>query len=282
MLAVVRTVLHRTRICAATLESRSERQADDETRTSLRSRWPARRAFLRRLELGLRRALTRPPLDGLARVEVSPAGLNAVASDPAYARAHRMGWLCMRKGFAGEATADELWLPPTWEVYERWCWVVLRRQLEAAGFVETQAAATRLGHDAAWCGVDRAGTLASLLFQARFPSWSAATQSRGRSLSSELRPDLVLLLETAGRVRFDVFDAKYRTTRSNVLDAMKSAHVYHDALQLDGKRPDRVTLLVPAGGGAPWLEESSFHDDHGVGVQVLAPGSGAPVLPRFP
>lgn len=70
---------------------------------------------------------------------------------------------------------------------------------------------------------------------------------------------------------FDVFDAKYSTSRQNVLDAIKSAHVYHDALRLRDRRLDSVSLLVPAGGGAPWLETDAFMAEHGVGVRVLAP-----------
>ena len=53
---------------------------------------------------------------------------------------------------------------------------------------------------------------------------------------------------------------------------MTSAHVYHDSLRLGDRRPEGSMLIVPAGGGAPWLEEREFHEEHRVGVHALCPG----------
>ena len=66
-----------------------------------------------------------------------------------------------------------------------------------------------------------------------------------------------------------MLDAKYRTGRSNVLDAMSSAHIYRDALRWHEQRADRAALLVPCGGGAPWLERPDFIHQHQVGVYAL-------------
>jgi hypothetical protein len=74
-----------------------------------------------------------------------------------------------------------------------------------------------------------------------------------------------------------VLDVKYRTSRVNVLDAMASAHVYQDSLRIGSRRPSATLLLIPAGGGAKWLEGIAFHSEHRVGVHVFSPGSNAAV-----
>ena len=66
-----------------------------------------------------------------------------------------------------------------------------------------------------------------------------------------------------------VFDAKYRTTRSNVLDAMSSSHIYRDALRWHQQKPESAVLLVPQIGGAPWMEQPEFIRAHQVGVCAL-------------
>jgi len=71
-------------------------------------------------------------------------------------------------------------------------------------------------------------------------------------------------------LRFVVFDAKYRASRANVLDAMASAHIYHDSLRIGLRRPEAAFLLVPSGGGTPWLEDAIFQAEHGVGVLPLS------------
>lgn len=72
-----------------------------------------------------------------------------------------------------------------------------------------------------------------------------------------------------------VLDAKCRSSRQNVLDAMRSAHLYQDALRWDGERPTCSLLLIPRGGVTTWLGSPTFHGAHQVGVQVLAPDSVA-------
>jgi hypothetical protein len=69
-----------------------------------------------------------------------------------------------------------------------------------------------------------------------------------------------------------VFDAKYRASRANVLEAMASAHIYQDSLRIGGDRPAGSLLLVPAAGGAPWLESPEFQGRHRVGISIMAPG----------
>ena len=93
------------------------------------------------------------------------------------------------------------------------------------------------------------------------------------SVSGQRIPDLVLKVERADDLRFMVLDAKYRTSRSNVLDAMESAHIYQDCLRIGSRRPEGSLLIVPAAGGAGWLEDPSFQEEHRVGIHVLSPDS---------
>jgi hypothetical protein len=52
---------------------------------------------------------------------------------------------------------------------------------------------------------------------------------------------------------------------------MASAHIYRDALRIDGRKPDLALLLVPARTGCGWLESEEFIAAHGLGVVVASP-----------
>ena len=75
-----------------------------------------------------------------------------------------------------------------------------------------------------------------------------------------------------------MLDAKYRTTRANVLDAMTSAHIYRDALRIDGKRIDSALLLVPRSECTSWLKDPAFIREHSVGVVELSPGADSGLM----
>lgn len=60
--------------------------------------------------------------------------------------------------------------------------------------------------------------------------------------------------------------------RQAVLEAIHSAHVYHDALRRFDQPALRSVLLLPARGDAvDWLHERSLVDAHGVGVVTCSP-----------
>ena len=92
------------------------------------------------------------------------------------------------------------------------------------------------------------------------------------SISKERVPDLVLTMYDSKGVRFIVLDAKYRTSRPNVLDAMESAHIYQDSLRIGSRRPEASLLLIPSSGGASWLEDPAFQAEHRMGVHAFSPG----------
>lgn len=274
MLALLQAVRRRARAVHAALQKRVDNDDDSGTRTELVSRWPIRRALLEEFESHLSALMRRSPFDRVSRAETTAAGLNAISADPIYARAWGRGWRALRHGVEGELT-DRLWVSPSWEVYEGWCFLQLGRLL-AAHHPEWQWNLIR-EPEPVWVG--RIGSKRAELTQQT--SFAAHPPERtGRwSVSRRRRPDMVLTVIGEDHTRFLTIDAKYRVTRPNVLDAMSSAHVYQDSLRIGDSRAAASLLAVPAAGGAEWLEDPDFQDLHRVGIFVLSP-EGAGGLPR--
>ena len=105
-----------------------------------------------------------------------------------------------------------------------------------------------------------------MLFQATFPALKASSKRSGWSLSRERRPDIVLVHSFGDATRFLVLDAKWRSGRENVLDAMTSAHIYHDALRVRQVSPSSCLLLLPGKDTVSELESEAFIHAHGVGA----------------
>lgn len=269
--AITQAMLRRVVDCRERLAIKVAKQRESSTRTTLTSRWPARERFLLALGHQLGRALRGPVLSAVTRSEITAAGLNTISAHPVYARTHRLGWRALGLGFTDGGPDDDLWLPPTWELYERWCFVALRRILRDRFGFEPILTAVAPRAECDWLGIDRDGRRAWLGFQVACPTWSSKPNHGFRSLAVTRYPDLVLTLEAGETRRWWVFDAKYRASRSAIVDAMTSAHLYHDGLRWHGLRPERSLLVVPASGGAPWLEEPAFHAEHEVGVVVAGP-----------
>lgn len=237
-------------------------------RSSLASRWLVRKRELDQFEVELRTMLRRRPFKDLSRIEVSAGGLTQVAAHPIYARTFRVGNQILRRGSDGAQTEDRVWLPPTFDVYERWCFVELADQLRSRLPAWTWKRATK----SAFCStVDRVlvGTLGErrieLLFQP-VATTGAPSAKRLGSITGERRPDLVIVHARDTETTFVVLDAKYRSGRNNVLEAMTSAHIYHDALRLQGQRPLLSLLLVPQHYDVDWLAHPDFVLEHGVGI----------------
>ncbi|MYJ96313.1 MAG: hypothetical protein F4053_12230 [Proteobacteria bacterium] len=105
------------------LQSITEKESESTTRTALAVRWPRRREFLDQLAARLHHFQRISPLVDVTRREISAAGLNAVSADPAYSSAYGSGWRILRRGVKGPPQAERMWMSPTWEIYERWCFV---------------------------------------------------------------------------------------------------------------------------------------------------------------
>jgi hypothetical protein len=270
--AELRLVQQRVRFVREALTTLAARSELSETRTSLLERLPHRLAVLEHLEGQLGQVLAESPWREVRRAEITSAGLIAVAADPIYARAHRMGWRALRVGVGASAKDDPVALSPTWELFERWCFVRLGRLLrERLPQLEWNRLPSH-GHPsratAGWEGHGN-GTTVTLLLQPCFRSWDRSGESAFRSVSGERYPDLVLTYQSGGTRRFVVLDAKYTQSRRAILDQMVSAHLYRDALRWERERPALSMLVVPADPGADWLTREAFQRDEGVGAVVL-------------
>ena len=269
MMALLLTVAGRARHLKNRLSEQVQRAEASETRSDVTKRWPNRRRVLDSLTRDLDNLSRHEPFRSVTRPEITAAGLNTVAADPAYTRAYRTGWRAIRAGLLGTEPDEAVWLRPTWELYERWCFlqIVKLTQERATGtFTRNFHGATRT-----WQGTTDAGTEITVLFQPRFRAFDNMPDSGLHSTSREREPDIVVVTRTDNKCRFLAFDAKYCHSRSSILESMASAHIYHDSLRIGSESPDSAILLIPAGGGASWLENDEFIDKNGVGVLRLAP-----------
>lgn len=231
----------------------------------LQRKIPRRLQVLRAASAELSRIRRAAPFSAVRAAEVSAAGLNAIAAHPDYARANLSAWRALRRGIAGNAI-EALPFSPTWQVYERWCFMRISEEL------------MKQFPDATWtirsplkCVGSIHNATVTLHLQPTFHAWGNRGGHEFRSLSRQREPDMVLAVESGSEVQFLVLDAKYRVSRDNVLDAMSSAHIYNDSLRWRGHIPSGSYLLLPRTGQVDWLRDASFRDEHKVGVFALSP-----------
>jgi hypothetical protein len=273
MASIVRNVSWRVVQLLRSLEQEVKRDDPSGTRTPLAVRWPRRRAFLMELHQLLLRIQRIEPLRSVTRAEVSSAGLTAISADPSYSAAYRLGWKVLRPGIAGIESDERAWLSPTWEIYENWCFVAVAKWLRnrVSNLCRIPGGVDGVTADCVLAGVDNLGRRLRLFLQPKFPAGDQKEKGGFRSLSGQRIPDIVLTCEAEGKVVCIILDAKYRTQRPDVLDAMTSAHVYRDSLRFHGRPVNLALLLVPRSGGAPWLEDPVAQHVNRVGVVALSP-----------
>lgn len=206
------------------------------------------------------------PFMGVRRAETTAAGLTQIAAHPVYARAYRRGTEALRLGVEGDSFMELLRVSPSWGVYETWCFVSIHQLLAQALQVhfapcESKIASSDLAVQAQLAD----GKHLEVLFQAVFPSEKASGGHLAWSVSRERRPDVIVVLRDSEQVRYVVLDAKYRSGRANVLDAMASAHIYHDSLYLGQQKPDMCLLLLPGLAAVQSLERKETWHEYGVG-----------------
>lgn len=222
---------------------------------------------LSELQERLRLMLVKPPFSEVTLGETTAAGLTQMAAHPLYSRAWRLGSMALATGVEGEGEPDMLHVSHSWGIYETWCYLaVLQAVTSAFGTTASQcvpqAVSAQLAHRCALAD----GRQLELYFQAQFPAESAPASRVGWSISRERRPDILLVLRTGQERRAMVLDAKWRSGRDNVLQAMESAHIYHDALRLSGHRLSPCVLVLPGDGAVPSLGKLDFIHTHGVGA----------------
>lgn len=277
-LAMLLALSRRCSDVAKGLESLEHKKTADAA-TGLSKRVPRWIGIVERFRRDLERTRRALPFSEVKRPGFSAAGLNAIASHPLYARFYRLGWEALRRGVSDLDPKDPLPLSPTWEIYERWCYVelagLLRRSLPA--FTWTPAGK---GQRREWRGRSADGRAKVVLFLQETASSTDGTPKPGAlwSVSSQCRPDLIVRWQREdGFSAFLVFDAKYRAARDRILAGMmESAHPYQNALRWADKRPGATLLLVPDAEKVRWLSGFEFVREHRVGALTLRPGSSLP------
>lgn len=222
---------------------------------------------LDRLGFRTRKLLFGPFFREVTSGETSSAGLTQIAAQPTYSRAYRLGCRSLSSDVDGADSSDQLHVAPSWGIYETWCYLrVLKTVAEVTGVagIWTEPRAVAAERSTSFALGD--ATTLEVLFQATFPALKASNKRSGWSLSKERRPDIVLVHSHGDTARPLVLDAKWRSGRENVLDAMASAHIYHDALRIGQASPSSCLLLLPGEGTVQELEADAFIQAHGVGA----------------
>ena len=257
----------------------NKKDRESSTRSALAPRLVRRIEYLESLHGSLRRIQRMEPFRSLKNSSLSAAGLNAVSAHPVYARAYRFAWYTLRSGWMGDTNGESLWISPTWEIYERWCYVKIVEQmrqrypqLEWVGEYPSQRVDC-----IRWTGKGTDFEV-SVWLQVQCSSFGEKPYKGFSSISGQRFPDIAITLESPEASRFFIADAKYRVSRQGVLEGMESAHIYRDSLRRKGRRPDCVILLVPKGGGVAGVESDDYRYANGVGVVVMGCGDDAVVV----
>ncbi|MDP2270496.1 MAG: DUF2357 domain-containing protein [Archangium sp.] len=270
-------VARRITATEATLSRWAQSQCEDRGAQVARLRHDVRREFLEGLKRKVTTRLRAWPWREVMRHPSSAAGMNAISADPSYAHFGAMAWACLRTGLRMDGGEETLSLSPTWQIFERWCFARIARQLRERRPELAWSRETSQGALVAWVGRST-DTEVRFLLQPRFAAWDQSQKHAFRSLSREREPDFVLISRCGDQERWLVLDAKYRVARSNVLEAMESAHIYRDSLRVHGAPPVASFLLVPAEPGARWLHDGKFQSEHGTGALVFCGQLDEPIL----
>lgn len=279
---VLHEVLRRCRQVIVAFDRLAASESFSETRSPLAPRLSRRIAYLELLHRSLRKLQGVPPFCNQRRRQVTAAGLNAISAHPAYARAYRFGWYMLRAGLQGAARDESLWITPTWEVYERWCYAMLVEQFQRlySGLGWQRHTPSERDDCILWSG--RSDDLQiDIWLQVSCPAVDQPPYREFSSISRQRYPDIALTVCRDGSEHFIVMDAKYRSSRGAVLDAMSSAHIYHDSLRWRGRRPDCALLLIPRGGAVPTLEDSQYRRKNSVGAVAIGDSDDAAELVRL-
>lgn len=228
-----------------------------------------RLAVLAELDDGVSRILRTDPFPRISSAETSATGLAQISAHPRYSRPYRLGSHAMMTGVEGDEALDDLHVGHTWGIYETWCYVEVLRALEdVVGVRLTPVEPPKVTAQLAFGAVLNDGRVLEALFQAEFPSGARRTAADrvAWSISRERRPDIVLILRDDTGTNALILDAKWRSGRQNVLEAMQTAHIYRDSLRFGASRISGCLLLLPAKTECEWLEAGDFFREHRVGA----------------
>jgi hypothetical protein len=189
------------------------------------------------------------------------SGLAQMMPMPAYRRAVRLNALLRSPTFDLSSKDSPLPLNSTWGLYEQWCFEHVAREIAKITGLHPQPGSSTLTAGAKAYVFNAKSARIIVAAQVKFPSGpELAVGSIRYSVSRERIPDILLIITRAGHTTWYVLDAKYRQSKSNVLDAMASAHIYRDSLFLKENRCGAALLLTP---GAAFNEKwKLFAENH--------------------
>lgn len=274
--ALIEVIRRNRQVSLAFQAEMNKKERESNTRSALAPRLGRRIEYLESLNRALRRIQRMEPFRSLKNSRLSAAGLNAVSAHPVYARAYRFAWYVLRSGLIGNDNGESLWISPTWEIYERWCYVKIVEQMrQRYPQLEWEVKYPTQRDDCIrWRG-SGPGFEVTVWLQVQCSAFGETPHEGFASISGQRFPDITITLQSPKTSRFFIADAKYRVSRQGVLEGMESAHLYRDSLRWNGRRPDCVLLLVPRGGGVPGLENDDYRRTNGVGVVVMGGGDEA-------
>lgn len=268
MLRQLRDIIRRVEWVTTELESYREQTSDTET--EMLNRIPRRVRYMKEIWRDLTNIARRHPFDCVTPRGSSAAGLNAVSGHTRYAHAHQVGAKLLRHGVSRLDEEEMLYVGPTWQIYEAWCFCTLAKCLEDA-FPEYQwRRCESSAHVDMFVEGTGDGIQIRLYLQLVCPSLTASKTHGYYSISRERRPDLVLEVTKGDQVRFTVLDAKYMASRRSVMEAMSSAHIYRDSLKRQEQSPSLSLLLIPSSREVAELTDDSYRKRYGEGCFELA------------
>lgn len=249
----------------------------DKEEQALRS--PRRLFELEELSGKLKSIARQDPFGKLGpHVQTTSAGLTQVAANPAYQRAYRLGNLALSSGLLGEQQ-DQVHVHFSWGIYETWCYLTVLQSLQAVlGAPLAPLNSSCVTSDLAFGLKLSESRTFEIHFQAKFPALAPLSGKNCWSLSRERYPDILLLDIQETGTRALVLDAKWRSGRGNLLEAMESAHIYHDALRVSSRPPSLCLLLLPGEPEIPALTTDEFIQSNGVGVIYAFIPEGAGIV----
>ena len=292
-LAMLRTLRLRCKSLPDRLKGLEEGKGGKETRTPLGRRREGWGKTLGDMERRLHAAERQKPFSEVERPEITAAGLNAIAADPLYARFWKVAWAALRKRGDQKQPEAMLPLPPTWEIYESWCFSWLATKLkECLDFEWSPMKRIKVEASKPNCrqlvSKDYSNGTLTLELQSKFAAfksyWNAPIDA-GWSVTSKRFPDIVLRRD-GPNPWFILLDAKYSADEivSRVGDTV---HKYQDGLRWGRERgekcvrPVATLILAPNsdevkdlevdGKNVPWLTNPEFVKEHRVGVVALRP-----------
>lgn len=183
--------------------------------------------------------------------------------------------------FSATSHTDPVSQPPTYTIYEWWCFQQLVKVISTLAdgeplWNEKDPKGQRIeqGSTVSWKIGD---SILQLRYNMRFSAFWERQPQQPYSVVGEQRPDFVLMYQQ----RWLVLDAKYRTTRLNVLDAFRSAFSYLESLRLPkfDSRASGCFLLSPKMllESQQWFQPK-FHRDNHFGVLECAPSKSVLAL----